>query len=300
MHPAISINRLTFAYNEKKILDNVSLKIDKGSFSCLLGENGSGKSTIIKIITGQLDYKIGEVKVLGNEVRENKYKIKKCLGILSDNIVVPGEFTVKEALIFSAKAIRFNSKKAESITKELIDYFNLSCHSNTLIKKLSTGLRRRVEIAQALVNNGDIIVLDEPTNGLDPNSSEEIRALIKKIHQKGATIIYSTHLLNEINNLYTNISIISNGKIRTFDRIELMKNNNKIIIRFINRQQLKMASELLKHKNIEHSKENLLLLINSSDININTVLNIFRSNNIHVAETSVGQINLNMLYNNYK
>lgn len=293
----IEVKNLEFSYKNKLVFDNVSFEVGRGNFICLLGPNGAGKSTITKILTGQLAYNKGNIRIFGKEVKDIQQDLMKRIGILSDNFALPEEFTVREVLMFSAKAFGFDNTKAKDVVNRLIKEFSLESYAKFLLKKLSSGMRRRVEIAQALVNESEIIFLDEPTNALDPQSSQEIRALIKQINQRGITIVYTTHLLNEIEDMYTSVAFINQGAIKLYAKEEIIhEGGEKLAMRFKDGNSLSSALDIINKKGIKFRRDNLIIsLLNG---NAATILDEFRHKGIDIAETSLGKVSLAMLYNN--
>jgi len=295
----ISIEDLTFAYGNKIILSNVSFDISSGEFLCLLGANGAGKSTLIRILTGQLSYKKGKVRLFSKDINVMGKNLMKDIGVLTDNITLPEEFTVDELLTFSTRAFGYSSDKTSKIICKLIDDFDLAAYKDVVIKKLSSGLKRRVEIAQTLVNESEIIFLDEPTNALDPKSSNEIRQLIRDLNNQGITIVYSTHLLQEIEEIYTTVCIINNGKIKAYSRNSLNSGSeNNLILRFNGKEDIDVAKNLITEHGYSFAQDKFILSVCGDDLNINLMLDELRRKHIMVAETSIGKINLNMLFNN--
>ncbi|WP_164742581.1 ABC transporter ATP-binding protein [Caldicellulosiruptor changbaiensis] len=249
----IEVNDLSFAYKSQKIISKVCFSIEKGDFFCLIGPNGTGKSTLIKILCGFLPYQEGSIKIKGTELKLLKENLLNLVGILPDNFSVPGDFTVYELFMFCAQALGYSTLEAKKKSEQLINTFDLNAHKNKLIKNLSSGLRRRVEIAQTLINDCEVVILDEPTNALDPKSSEDIKMLIKTLNLRGKTIVYVTHLLNEIEDLYTKVGILYNSQLKLFSKDELRSHNeNEVFISFSTQEDLKIGIEFLTANNIDY------------------------------------------------
>ncbi len=207
----IEINNLTKCYGTKKAVDNISFSIKKGEIVGFLGPNGAGKSTTMSIITGYLSYTDGSVKIDGTEVLDDPIAIKKKIGYLPEQPPLYMDMTVDEYLNFVYELKNVKSDK-ETHIKEILDMVGITDVRNRLIRNLSKGYKQRVGLAQALVGDPEILILDEPTVGLDPKQIIEIRNVIKKLG-KTRTIILSSHILPEISAVCERVVIINKGKI---------------------------------------------------------------------------------------
>lgn len=207
----IQVENLTKKYSAVKALDNVSFTINKGDIVGFLGPNGAGKSTTMNIITGYLSMTSGKVTINGYDIVNDAQKAKQSIGYLPEHPPLYLDMTPYEYLYFlcDLKKVKLNRKKH---IEEICDLVKLGNMKNRLIKKLSKGYRQRVGIAAALVGNPDILILDEPTVGLDPNQIIEIRKLIKSLSREH-TIILSSHILSEIEAVCKRIIVINGGKI---------------------------------------------------------------------------------------
>ncbi|MFA7615163.1 MAG: ATP-binding cassette domain-containing protein [Moheibacter sp.] len=218
----IIISGLTKKYGAQKALDNVSFSIQNGEVVGLLGPNGAGKSTLMKCVTGAILPDQGEIKVDEFSVLNQPVETKKRIGFLAENNPLYYEMYVSEYLKFVSN-IRNESKKR---IEEVIEKVGLSPESHKKIGQLSKGYKQRVGLAQAILSNPDILILDEPTNGLDPNQILEIRDLIREIG-KSKTVILSTHIMQEVEALCSRVILLNKGKIISDSRIENFKGQYK-------------------------------------------------------------------------
>lgn len=211
----IEVKNISKFYGKQKALDDVSFSLKKGEIVGFLGPNGAGKSTMMKIITTYLKQDEGEVVVNGFNIATQAIEVKKSVGYLPENNPLYLEMYVKEYLQFCA-----NIHKADKneIT-EIIELVGLQIESHKKIKQLSKGYRQRVGLAAALLHNPDILILDEPTTGLDPNQLVDIRNLIKEIGTE-KTVLFSSHIMQEIEAICNRIIIINKGKIVADSSIE--------------------------------------------------------------------------------
>ncbi len=208
---SISISNLTKKYGSHKVLDNITFEVGEGEVVGFLGPNGAGKTTTMKILTGALPYDAGSVKICGLEVKEDPLKTNAMVGYLPEQNPLYTEMYVKEYLLFIAETYGLGKNKKERV-EELIDIVGLRSHFNKKIGQLSKGYRQRVGLAQALIPNPKVLILDEPTTGLDPNQLEEIRNLIRQIG-KDKTVLLSTHIMQEIKAICNRVIIINKGEI---------------------------------------------------------------------------------------
>jgi ABC-2 type transport system ATP-binding protein len=231
---SISIKNVSKYYGKQKALDNVSFEIEAGEIIGFLGPNGAGKSTLMKIITAYIPASSGIVIVNGLDVEENDLKVKSQIGYLAEQNPLYYEMYVKEFLLFSAGIYGITNKKER--VKEVIEEVGLTIEQNKKIGQLSKGYKQRVGLAQAILHDPSVLILDEPTTGLDPNQLEEIRSLIKELGKK-KTVMLSTHIMQEVEAICDRIVIIHQGKIVANDKTkELSKlfHSNRIIIEFAN------------------------------------------------------------------
>lgn len=207
----IEIKNLSFAYNPSElIIDDVSLHVKKGSVYGFLGPNGSGKTTIIRLILNLLKHKSGQIRIDGEEIDRNSVDIFSRIGSMIESPSLYNHLTGRENLeIF---ALYYNVGK-ERIT-EVLEIAGLTDAANKTVKRYSLGMKQRLGIAICLLHNPDLLILDEPLNGLDPHGIAEIRALLLKLcREEGKTVFISSHLLSEIENTCDHIGIISKGKL---------------------------------------------------------------------------------------
>ncbi|MBO5702527.1 MAG: ABC transporter ATP-binding protein [Clostridia bacterium] len=230
----IKVRNLTKNYGNHLAVKGISFDIEPGKIYGLLGPNGAGKSTTMNILTGCLAATSGEVKVDGHDIFEDPIEAKKHIGYLPEQPPVYGEMTPREYLSFVAEAKGVPFEKSLRHVKEVMQLTQIYDVRNRLIKNLSKGYRQRVGIAQAMIGEPDVIILDEPTVGLDPAQIIEIRNLIRKLGRI-KTVIISSHILAEISAVCDHVIIISHGNIVANDTLEHLEaeasRNNALIIK---------------------------------------------------------------------
>ena len=219
MLSAVSVEHLTKCYGGFKAVDDLSFEIDEGHVYGFLGPNGAGKSTTMNIMTGCLSATEGSVKIDGYDIFEDAGKAKKLIGYLPEQPPLYMNETPMEYLRFVGEAKGLHGAELESQIEEVIRQTKIGDVKGRRISSLSKGYKQRVGIAQALLGNPRVIVLDEPTVGLDPMQIIEIRALIKELGQTH-TVIFSSHILSEVQTICDRILIISKGRLVAFDEPE--------------------------------------------------------------------------------
>ena len=227
----ISVSNLSRSYGSTLAVDNVSFEITNGEVVGLLGHNGAGKTTIMKMITGFIEPSSGSVEVDGLVLGENTAGIQKKIGYLPENCPVWPEMRVTDYLIYQAKLHLVEEEMIGSLVSEAIGKTRLTEKATARIDTLSRGYRQRVGVAQALLHKPDILILDEPTNGLDPNQILQMRELIKEL-AKSATVIVSTHVLQEVQAICERVLIMRGGQLVLDSKIKDLQSENKIIFNF--------------------------------------------------------------------
>lgn len=209
---SIKIQNLTKVYGQQKALNNIGFEISKGEIVGFLGPNGAGKSTTMKILSGYLKPTGGTATLNGVDVDTESKEIKKHIGYLPEHNPLYLDMYVEEFLNFVGSLYGFSKSQLKERTEGIIKKVGLGPEKHKKIAQLSKGYRQRVGLAQALIHNPDVLILDEPTTGLDPNQLVEIRELIKQVG-KDKTVILSTHIMQEVEAICDRVIIINHGEI---------------------------------------------------------------------------------------
>jgi len=221
----IKIKNLSKKFGHLTAVDDISFEVKPGEVLGFLGPNGAGKSTTMKMITGFLTPTTGNVEVCGFDVTEKSIDAKKCIGYLPEGAPSYGEMTPVQYLEFIAQVRQLTGQNKIDRNKEVIQCLHLDKVLNQSIETLSKGFKRRVGLAQAILHDPDVLILDEPTDGLDPNQKHEVRELIKSI-APNKVIIISTHILSEVDAICSRAIIIADGKILVDDTPEGLRNKS--------------------------------------------------------------------------
>ncbi len=226
MH-AIEIRQLSKHYKERVAVNNLSLKIKKGELLALLGFNGAGKSTTIKMLSGLVEPSSGDAIILGKSLVNQIDEIKKDLNISPQETAIAPNLTVFENLVFIAEIYGFKNDKAKEKAINMMEKFGLTDRKNDRAKKLSGGLKRRLSIAMALISEPKIVFLDEPTLGLDVRARRELWHIINSLKGE-VTIILTTHYLDEVEALADSIAIIDKGELKIKGTLSELQEQTKL------------------------------------------------------------------------
>lgn len=225
---SIKVQNLSKVYGTQKAVDNISFEVNKGEIIGFLGPNGAGKSTTMKILTGYIPATDGTAEVNGFDVKTSPMQVKRNIGYLPEHNPLYLDMYVKEFLAFAGSLYGLKGRALKIKIDETIEKVGLGLEKHKKIGQLSKGYRQRVGLAQALIHNPDVLILDEPTTGLDPNQLVEIRDLIKNVG-KDKTVIFSTHIMQEVEAICDRVIIINRGKIVTDSTLSDLKKGGKAI-----------------------------------------------------------------------
>jgi len=270
---AICIQQLSKQYGDLTALDQVSFDIPQGSFFGLLGPNGAGKSTLINIMAGLSQASSGDITVLGHHVKRNWREARFSLGIVPQELVYDPFFTVREMLRLQSGYFGFGKENHDWI-EELIDSFSLSDKAETNMQRLSGGMKRRVLIAQALVHKPEVVVLDEPTAGVDVELRRALWQFTRELHAKGHTILLTTHYLEEAQALCKRIAILNQGKLVALDDTKALLNRHpyRRLCLQLGKNSTQQLPDALQAKVIKQDAEHISLQLHREKDNIVEVL----------------------------
>lgn len=282
----VKIENLVKRYGDLIAIDHLNLEIKEGEIFGLLGPNGSGKTTAINCMLSLLKYDKGSIQIFGEEMTPTSYNIKRDIGIVMQNVAVFDELSVYENIDYFCGLYITDKVKRKQLVKEAIDFVQLNDFVKFVPKKLSGGLLRRLNIACGISHKPKLIILDEPTVAVDPQSRNNILEGIKRLNEEGATIIYTSHYMEEIEQLCSRVAIMDKGKViatGTKEEIKAMiSQGEKIVIEAFNVTQ-KHVNEIEKMPNVENVEfgENLLTIrFKSGNSNLVELLKYVTDNQI--------------------
>jgi len=215
MVPAIQVERVSKSYGGVRALDDVSLSIDRGEFFGLLGPNGAGKTTLINILAGLTRASSGAARVMGKDVVQEYREARRALGVVPQELVFDPFFTVRETLEFQSGY--FGLRDNRGWIDEVMHHLDLASRAHTNMRALSGGMKRRVLVAQALVHKPPVIVLDEPTAGVDVELRQTLWQFVRRLNRDGHTVVLTTHYLEEAEALCGRIAMLKQGRIVALD-----------------------------------------------------------------------------------
>ncbi len=285
-HNVVKIENLVKRYKELIALDHFNLDIKQGEIFGLLGPNGSGKTTTINCILSLLSYDKGNIEIFGEKMNSENYAIKSRIGVVMQNVALFEELTVYENIDFFCGLYIPNSTLRKKYVKDAISFVGLEDFTKFKPKKLSGGLLRRLNIACGIAHKPELIILDEPTVAVDPQSRNKILEGIVQLNKNGATIIYTSHYMEEVEQICSRIAIMDKGKniaIGTKEELKQMINHNEIVqleildLSAINIDQLKE----LPHVNaVKYQDKKLTVSFNSGSNNLVHLLEYLQNKNI--------------------
>lgn len=298
---SIKVSSVTKIYNQQKALNNVSFSADKGQIIGFLGPNGAGKSTMMKILTGFIKPNEGEVFIDEVDVLKTPLKAQKIIGYLPEQNPLYKEMYVREYLQFQANI--FNISSALDITAKnqieiCIEKVGLTLEAHKKIHQLSKGYQQRVGLAAAILHNPSVLILDEPTTGLDPNQLVEIRQLIKELG-KEKTVLFSTHIMQEVEAVCDRVIIIKRGEILVDKKLSTLKENKQQVIEvtfnvLVDEQLFNQLKNIISTNNLE---ENIWqLTFNSTEDMRSKIFDFAQENNLKILGLTAQNKNLETLF----
>ncbi len=294
---AISVRDLNKIYgvgskNEKVALNSISLQVKKGSIFGLLGPNGAGKSTFINILADLVRKTSGHIDIFGMSHHENLKDVKKLMGIVPQELNIDPFFTPYELLEIQAGL--FGVPKKNRRTDEILNLLALEDKSHAYARTLSGGMRRRLLIAKAMVHDPEILILDEPTAGVDVELRANLWTNINKLNNEGKTIIITTHYLHEAEELCDEIAIIDNGNLITKDTTSNIKSliDRKQIIISLESKNFDLDPIMGLDVECEINSDNLIINYKPSEISFNKILDALQLSNIQVKDLTINETKL--------
>lgn len=286
MEKVIEIENLTKSYGKFKAIDDLSIYVEKGKIFGLLGPNGSGKSTTINCILSLLNFEKGSIKIFGKEMKPNCYDIKSKIGVVFQDVAVFNELTVYENINYFCGLYIKNKKKREQYVEDAIKLTGLGEFKKFRPKQLSGGLLRRLNIACGIAHKPELIFLDEPTVAVDPQSRNSILEGIKELNKNGATIVYTTHYMEEVEQLCNRIAILDKGKVIALGTKEALKElttmGEKITVEAPNLKKA-IVSELKTMENIidvKYEDATLFVTYKKGEDNLEKMISFLKENNV--------------------
>ena len=264
----VQIENLVKRYGNKVVLDHINLLVEDGEIFGLLGPSGAGKTTTINCLLSLLNYDKGRVSIFGVDMRPNSYDIKRNIGVVMQEIAVFEELTVYENVAYFGSLYLRDKELVDQYAKDALQKTNLMSYANYYPKKLSEGLLRRLNIACGIVHKPKLLIMDEPTSGTDPKNRKSLLRELKRMNEEGTTILYTTHYMEEAEELCSKIAILDQGKIIAQGTMQELKSmislGEKISVEVyqLTREQLQGIREINNVYSVDY--KNHILEIKSS------------------------------------
>ena len=268
-------------------LNGLNLNLDKGQIYGFLGPNGAGKTTTIKCIVGILEADSGDIFIEGENIKDNQTFFKKKIGFLPEQVGLYGTLTANESLELYGGFYNLTDDEIRKRSKNLLSKLGLEKDANRKVNEYSLGMKKRLALSIALINEPELLVLDEPTSGLDPRGVKALRIVLKDLNKKGLTILLSSHVLSEVQEICTHVGIINEGKIIREESIkeitkEIEKKTIKLLLKVknIKRETIDKLSKTNKIKNVKHNidKKHDELIVDIKEENIPWVTDFLVNN----------------------
>lgn len=298
----IEFNNVTKRYDDKLAVDKVDFTINKGEIFGLLGPNGAGKSTLISMLCGIVNIDKGDIRVGGHSIIKNPIKVKELLGYVPQELAIFENLTILDNLDYFAGMYGLKGKLKKERIKEALKVTGLDDRKKDKVKKLSGGMKRRLNIACAILHHPEVLIMDEPTVGIDPQSRNHILEFTKDLNKKyGTTIIYTSHYMEEIQKLCNSLIIVDEGK-------EVIRGTKEEILRSVideavlNIKLMDNKPEIisgLRELNgvVEASfEENLKVVVKTGKYMIEDVLKVIRENEGHILNLTINEPNLETVF----
>ena len=286
----IDVKNLVKRYDDLVALDHLNLQVNEGEIFGLLGPNGSGKSTAINCILSLLKYDKGQIKVYDKLMKANSYDLKKNIGVVMQNIAVFDELTVYENIDYFCGLYILDKKRRQELVEEAIEFVGLDDYKKFYPKKLSGGLLRRLNIACGIAHKPKLIILDEPTVAVDPQSRNNILEGIVKLNKAGATIVYTSHYMEEVEQICTKIAIMDKGRVIASGTSEELKNmincGETIMMEIFNLNDEILAEvKKLPHVIFAEYKDNRLVVKSSKGKNnLVALMDYLKTKNLYIGK----------------
>lgn len=282
----VKVNNLVKRYGDTIALDHLTFDVMEGEIFGLLGPNGSGKTTAINCILSLLKYDKGEIMLFGKKMAPDAYDIKKDIGIVMQNVAVFNELTVYENIDYFCGLYVFDKDIRKQLVYEAIDFVGLNEFKRYYPKKLSGGLLRRLNIACGIAHKPKLIILDEPTVAVDPQSRNKILEGIIELNRQGSTVIYTSHYMDEVEQICSRIMIIDNGKIIATGTKDSLKNmiamGEKITVETfgVTPKQIASLKCMSNVTSVEYANNLLIIKSYKGNSNIENILEFIKTNSI--------------------
>ncbi len=300
----LKVNKLNKSYGKKKVLNNISLEVEQGDIFGLIGPNGAGKSTLIQIVSGLLVADSGNVELFGMNYKNDEIGIKEKLGLVPQELALYEELTAKDNLEYFGRMYGLKGKVLKERIEYVMNIIGLDMKDKKLVKKYSGGMKRRLNLGCSVLHKPELLILDEPTVGVDAQSRNNIFDFLREISKEGTTIIYTSHYMEEVETLCNKIFIIDLGEEIDYGEKNELKNmygSNSEMTIYMENVNNEVENEIKRVNgvyscNIDEKK--IILSINKKELNFTEVFKILENNNLEIENFSMKETNLEEIFLN--
>lgn len=298
----VDIKNLVKKYGNKVVINDLNLAIGEGEIYGLLGPNGAGKTTLINSIIGITEIESGQINIFGKQMKEHKKEIKSNIGVVPQNIALFTEFTAYENIKFFGKLYGLKGSELEKSVKEALDFVELWDRRNDRPGKYSGGMQRRLNIACAIVHKPHLVIMDEPTVGIDPHSRNHIMESIKRLNEMGSTIIYTSHYMEEVELLCNKVAIVDHGKVVVEGVKEEVKDFIKedktleVTVENYDQKNLERIQKIDIVNNCSYEKNKLIIIIDKACDDISEIISILGECDVKISHINMKEKHLEDLF----
>ena len=299
----LEVKDVSKKYGKKQVLSGVSFDIEEGDIFGLIGPNGAGKSTLINIITGILDPLNGEVLIGGHSIKKKPIEAKKLIGLVPQELALSEDISAIDNLNFFASLYGLSGKKLKEAVNEALEVVGLTEKKKEKVKKFSGGMKRRLNLAAAIMHRPRLLILDEPTVGIDPQSRNNIFEYLRKVNsQDKTTILYTSHYMEEVEELCKNIFVIDEGREIAYGSLNSVKEkaNGTVTIEIkadnINEDLIEKIRLLDGALNVEKEGNTLNILYERSKVNLDELIKILQTSGAVIKAIQINELNLGEVF----
>ena len=299
----LEVKDVSKKYGKKQVLSGVSFDIEEGDIFGLIGPNGAGKSTLINIITGILDPLNGEVLIGGHSIKKKPIEAKKLIGLVPQELALSEDISAIDNLNFFASLYGLSGKKLKEAVNEALEVAGLTEKKKEKVKKFSGGMKRRLNLAAAIMHKPRLLILDEPTVGIDPQSRNNIFEYLRRVNsQEKTTILYTSHYMEEVEELCKNIFVIDEGREIAYGTLNSVKKkaNGTVTLEIkadnINEDLIEKIRLLDGALNVEKEAGNLNILYERNKVNLDELIKILQTSGAVIKAIQINELNLGEVF----
>lgn len=302
MENAVEVKGLKKFYKDVKAVNGVDFTIQSGEIFSLLGPNGAGKTTIINVLTGLFPPNAGDALIFGHSIQKEPLKAKALMGVVPQEIALYEDLSARENLVFWGKLYGLRGKQLQLRVDEVLELIGLRDRQRQRVSKYSGGMKRRVNIGIALLHLPKLVIMDEPTVGIDPQSRRHILDNVLQLNSQGMTVLYTTHYMEEAQELSTRIAIMDQGKVvasgRHADLVKLVGEQDRVELTLSQdgEKVLKAWKKVLGVSKIDQDGEKITLLVSDSNAVLPELFKIAHQQNARIASIAIHEPNLETVF----